>query len=149
MLIVKWISQDKVYIAKIKYIHIVKLSMSMLNHTSLSISFLNKAFFSNTDLINMLHSPLLSNESPLEVLFNQKLDYTFLKVFGYLCFPCLIPFNNNKLDPQSLLCTFLGYSLKHKGYKYFSKNGRMSYLMKTSFLMLHLFFLSLPSYSYL
>ena len=56
---------------------------------------------------------------------NSKPNYSQLKVFGCLCFPHLRPYNKHKLDFRSSLCTFLGYSSKHKGYKCLNQQGRM------------------------
>ncbi|RVW97157.1 Retrovirus-related Pol polyprotein from transposon TNT 1-94 [Vitis vinifera] len=68
---------------------------------------------------------LLKNKSPLEVLFHQKPSYSQLKVFGCMCYPNLRPFNHHKLQFRSIPCTFLGYSLNHKGYKCLSPNGNI------------------------
>ena len=44
-------------------------------------------------------------------------DYLFLKTFWCACCPNLRPHNSHKLQPCSLQCVFLGYSLLHCGYK--------------------------------
>lgn len=49
--------------------------------------------------------------TPYNILFNQEPNYTKLKTFGCLCFPWLKPYTNNKLEPRSEPCLFLGYSL--------------------------------------
>lgn len=76
-------------------------------------------------IINRLPSIILSNLSPFEILFSTKLGYYQLKVFGILCYPHLIPYNDHKIQPKSTLCTFLGYSPRHKGYKYLSKDDKL------------------------
>lgn len=40
----------------------------------------------------------------IEVLFNQKPDYFAFKVFRCLCYPCVKPYNNNKIKPYSTPC---------------------------------------------
>jgi hypothetical protein len=50
-------------------------------------------------------------------LFHYAPDYLFLKTFGCACWPNLRPYNSYKLQPRSLQCVFLGYSLLHRGYK--------------------------------
>jgi len=62
-------------------------------------------------------TPLLQNNSPFELLFKKPRDYNFLRTFGSACWPNLHPYNSNKLQPRSLQCVFMGYSLRHKGYK--------------------------------
>ena len=63
--------------------------------------------------------------SPLKILFNKDPVYTSLKTFGCLCFPDLRPYNKHKFSFKSSPCTFLGYSLCHKGYKCMSNTGRI------------------------
>ncbi|KAE8690865.1 hypothetical protein F3Y22_tig00110893pilonHSYRG00648 [Hibiscus syriacus] len=67
-------------------------------------------------LINRLPSRVLNGQSPFECMFNKKLDYGLLRVFGCRCFPHLRPFNVHKLDFRSQPCTFLGVSSQHKGF---------------------------------
>ena len=40
-----------------------------------------------------------------------------MRVFDCACWPNLRPYNSHKLQPRSIQCVFLGYSLLHKGYK--------------------------------
>ena len=68
-------------------------------------------------LINRLPTPVIQNQSPFEKLFHCAPDYLFLKTFGCACWPNLRPYNSHKLQPHSLQCVFLGYSLLHRGYK--------------------------------
>jgi hypothetical protein len=56
-------------------------------------------------------------QAPVEKLFHEPPDYTFLKVFGCACWPHTRPYNNRKLEFRSQKCVFLGYSAQHKGYK--------------------------------
>ena len=56
-------------------------------------------------------------KTPVELLFHEPPDYTFLKVFGCACWPHLRPYNSRKLEFRSKKCVFLGYSSMHKGYK--------------------------------
>ena len=62
-------------------------------------------------------TPVLSNLSPYEKLFNKPPNHSFLQVFGCACFPNLHPYNKNKLQPRSIRWVFLGYLNMHKGYK--------------------------------
>lgn len=75
------------------------------------------AFVTACYLINIMPNPSLRHKYPFEVLFHTPLDYKFLKVFGSACWPNLRQYNPNKLQPRSLRCVFMGYNLRHKGYK--------------------------------
>lgn len=62
-------------------------------------------------------APLLQNSSLYEILFHSQPNYSLLRVFGCACWPNLQPYNSHKLQPCSARCLFLGYSLRHKGYR--------------------------------
>lgn len=104
----------------------MELGLTLLSHASLPIKFWDHAaFLTAVYLINRLPTVSLDGDVPYSVLFKQKPDYHFLKVFGCSCFPFLHPYNKNKLDFRSQECLFLGYSTSHKGYKCLSSNGRL------------------------
>lgn len=81
---------------KCKHRHIVELSMSMLAHASMASHFWDEGIFTSY-IINKLPIASLDFKTPLEVLFNIKPDHHFLKVFGCLCYPCLLAYTSNKL----------------------------------------------------
>ena len=76
------------------------------------------AFLTTIFLINQLPYTVLSQNSPYGVLYNCLLDYTSLRSFGCLCFPYLRPYASHKMENRSIICCFLGYSAKHKGFLY-------------------------------
>lgn len=76
-------------------------------------------------LIDRLPTPVLYNISPLQKLFDKIPDYSFLKVFGCSCFPCLRPYQSYKFKFHSTKCVFLGYNEFFKGYKCLSSIGKI------------------------
>ena len=63
-------------------------------------------------------SSLLSGKSPHEILFHSKPNYSYLRVFGRLCFA----HNNSikhKFDQRGKPGIFIGYPYAQKGYKIF------------------------------
>ncbi|KZV26181.1 hypothetical protein F511_06348 [Dorcoceras hygrometricum] len=108
-----------------KHRHVVDTGLSLLAHASLPFEFWEDAFFSAVYLINRLPSPSLGAKSPFFCLYGRRPDYSHLRVFGCLCFPCLRPYNTHKLAFRSTPCTFLGYSEHHKGYKCLHSSGRV------------------------
>jgi hypothetical protein len=69
------------------------------------------------DTINRLPSLALQNMTHFEHLYSTPASYSSLRVFGYACFVLLQPHEHSKLEPRSRLCCFLGYGIKHKGYR--------------------------------
>lgn len=90
------------------------------------LKFWDEAFITATYLINHLPSKVIDGHTPLELLFNQKPDYTSLRSFGCACWPKLRPYNSKKLQFRSKQCVFLGYSSLQKGFKCLDvKEGRV------------------------
>jgi len=83
--------------AERKHRHIVEVGLSLLSHASMPLKFWDEAFQSAAYLINRVPSKTISNTTPLERLFHQKPDYSFLRVFGCACWPHLRPYNTHKL----------------------------------------------------
>jgi hypothetical protein len=100
-----------------KHRHIVEVGLSLLAHASMPLKFWDEAFITATYLINRLLSKVIDNQTPLERLLHQKLDYSMLRTFGCACWPNLRPYNTRKLQFRSKRCVFLGYNNIHKGFK--------------------------------
>ena len=106
--------------------HIVETGLALLSHASVPYKYWDSAFQMACYLINRLPTPILSNISPLEKLFQQQPNYSFLRVFGCECWPYLRPYNRHKMEFHSQRCIFLGYSSNHRGYKCLDlKSGRV------------------------
>lgn len=85
------------------------MGLSFLAQASLPIKFWDHAFTTAVYLINRLPTVVLDYKVLFTVLYNALPDYKFLKVFRCACYPCLRPYNANKLQFCSVECTFLGY----------------------------------------
>ncbi|KAM1824444.1 hypothetical protein ACFX13_024030 [Malus domestica] len=117
-------------IAERKHRHIVETSIVMLSKSHMPNRFWFDACSTALYLINRLPTKLLSYASPYEKLFQKQPKYDTLKVFGCRCFPWLVPYMQNKLQPKSKPCVFLGYSLNHQGYKCLDLSTRRIYVSR-------------------
>lgn len=88
----------------------------MLVRAGLPIDYWQYAFKCAVHLINKLPIRVLLHKSPFKLLFNQKLAFDQLIVFGCLCYPYIRPYNSNKIEPIYILCVFLRYPPSCKGY---------------------------------
>ncbi|GJS63973.1 retrovirus-related pol polyprotein from transposon TNT 1-94 [Tanacetum coccineum] len=97
--------------------HVVEIGLTLLAQACVPQRFWHYAFDIAVYLINRMPSRTSTNKSPFEHIFKRSPDYSFLPVFGCLCFPHLCPYNRHKMDFHSTSCVFLGYSPSHHGYR--------------------------------
>ena len=116
-------TQQQNSVAEHKHRTIVEHGLTLLHVACLPLKFWDESFRTVVYISNRPSTAVLHNKCPIEVLFKSILDYSFLKVFGCSYFPNLHPYDTSKLQYRSEECTFLGYSLNHKGYKCTSCNS--------------------------
>ncbi|GJY75602.1 retrovirus-related pol polyprotein from transposon TNT 1-94 [Tanacetum coccineum] len=97
--------------------HVVETGITLLAQACVPQRFWHYAFDTTIYLINRMPSRTSTHKSPFEHIFKRSPDYSFLRVFGCLCFPPLRPYNHHKMDFCSTPCVFLGYSPSHYGYR--------------------------------
>lgn len=112
-------------LAERKIRHVVETWLTLLANAHLPLHFWDEAFYTATCLINKLPTPIRSYKTPYELLFHKTPYYLSFKVFRCSCFPLLKPYNKHKMDFKSMECTFVGYSLSHKGYKCLTPSGKI------------------------
>jgi hypothetical protein len=88
--------------------HITEMGLALLAHSHMPHTYWEEAFATATYLINRLPTPILRHFSHFEMLYPTKPNYTFLRVFGCACWPCLRPYNCHKLDFSFKNMPFLG-----------------------------------------
>lgn len=97
--------------------HIVETGLALLARANLPMRFWHFAFETAVHLINRLPTPVLCHESPYSVVHKSPADYSFLRVFGSLCYLHLRPYNKHKVSYRSSPCVFLGYPVSFRGYR--------------------------------
>jgi hypothetical protein len=91
-------------LAERKQRHIMELTLATMSHASIPHEYWDDIVQSIVFLINRLPSSALAFLSPYECLFSRSPDYSFTRVLGCLCYPCLRPYAANKLKDRSLPC---------------------------------------------
>ena len=71
--------------AERKHRHIVETGLTLLAQASMPLKFWDEAFLTATFLINRMPSKVIDNQTPLECLLHQQLDYSTLRTFGCAC----------------------------------------------------------------
>ena len=66
--------------------------LALLANASMPLNYSVEAFRVTIYLTNILPTPLLHHQSPLEKLYSTVPDYSTLKVLGYKCYPNIRPF---------------------------------------------------------
>ena len=99
-----------------KHRHIVETGLSLLHQSKIPNTYWSYAFSTAVYLINRMPTPVLSLNSPYQLLFKSPPNYSKLKIFGCQCFPWLRPYRDHKLQTRSTVCVFLGYSLTQSVY---------------------------------
>jgi hypothetical protein len=118
-----------------KHRHIVAMRLYLLAQSRLPHNFWVEAFSIVVFRINRLPTPKLDHISPYEKLLQRTLDYTFLKSFGYACFPHMVPYNRHKLSFKSVPCVFIGYDDHYKGYRCLDPVSGRIYISRNVVLM--------------
>ncbi|GKA55943.1 retrovirus-related pol polyprotein from transposon TNT 1-94 [Tanacetum coccineum] len=65
------------------------------------------------------------NKTPYELLYDNKLDLSYLHVFGALCYPTNDSEDLGKLKPKADIRIFIGYALAKKAYQIYNKKTRL------------------------
>lgn len=101
--------------AKHKHHIIVEIGLFQLFHSQVSNLFWLEIFHTTVYILKRRPLIVLPNQmSPYFALCGKQLDYSSMRVFGYLCYPCLWPVTPNKFQSRSPPCVFLGYKPTYK-----------------------------------
>jgi len=90
--------------------------------------FWSDAVLTSTYLINRLLISLLKDKSPLDVLYNKKMEIRHFKIFG--CTSFVHTKRIDKLDKGAVKTIFLGYSTKQKEYKCYDPTTNKTYVSR-------------------
>ena len=66
--------------------HLFEMTRALLFQNNVPNFFWSDAILCATHLINRLPSVTLQNKSPMEILYQRKINFDYLRVFGCICF---------------------------------------------------------------
>ena len=92
--------------------HLLEMTRALLFQMNVPRQYWSDAILTATYLINRLPSVRLKNKSPLEILYQRKINIDHLRVFGCVCF--IYKKRRDKFDSTSTKGVFLGYSTDRK-----------------------------------
>lgn len=101
---------------------IIERDLALLLNKSLPISFWPYSVKTATYLVNMLLTKVILVLSLSEMLYKKDFPYDAIKVFGCQCFPFMIAYNSDKIQPRSVEYVFLGYATSQKVHVCFDKD---------------------------
>ncbi|MCH96367.1 retrovirus-related pol polyprotein from transposon TNT 1-94, partial [Trifolium medium] len=84
-------------------------------------------------------TPLLKDQSPYFLRFNQQPDLHDLKVFGSLCYASTTQNHRTKLDPRARKAVYLGYKQGVKGAVLFDLNTKNIFISRNVTFHEHIF----------
>ena len=64
------------------------------------------------------------------MLFNKSPNYSYLRVFGYLCYATTLPHNKHKFAPRFIQCIMFGYPQGIKGYRLLNLSTRQIFVSR-------------------
>lgn len=97
--------------------YIVETGLALLTQGFVPLKYWVYAVETSVFFINRLPSSAIGMDSPYCKLFLSEPDYSYLWVFGCLCFSYLRPYNKHKFAYRSSPCVFLGYPVSFRGYR--------------------------------
>lgn len=107
-----------------------ELGMTMLFHSGAPLFLWVEAFTTVVHLINRLSLSSLNFETPYFALHGTHSNYSSLRIFGSKCFPYTWDTRRHKFDPKTIICVFVGYSDRHKGYKCFHPSSKKLFISR-------------------
>ncbi|XP_074267345.1 uncharacterized protein LOC141590675 [Silene latifolia] len=100
-----------------KHRHLLETARALKIQANMPIKFWGDCLLTATYLINLMPSSVINNNTPFELLFDQKPSYDNLRVFGCVCYATMPPNFSDKFGNKARKCLFIGYPHNQNGYR--------------------------------
>lgn len=112
---------------------VIETTITLLTKARLSSELWYFACAHSIYLINKMPCRTLLIQSPYSLLYKKALVIQNLKNIWKCSIPWFRPYNANKLQPRSIICVFIGYSIGYKGVICFHVKTRKCIISKHVF----------------
>ncbi|CAN1181640.1 Retrovirus-related Pol polyprotein from transposon TNT 1-94 [Linum perenne] len=113
-----------------KHQDILNIARALRFQAGLPLKFWSDCILHAVYLLNRLPTPLLSNLSPYQQLYNKPPDYNTLRVFGCLCYASSLDRHRTKFDSRARQGIYLGVVAGIKGYKIFDLQSQSVFVSR-------------------
>ncbi|KAM0026082.1 putative RNA-directed DNA polymerase [Helianthus debilis subsp. tardiflorus] len=100
-----------------KHRHLLETARALRFGANIPKRFWGECILTAAYVINRLPSKAIKNKTPFEIIWNEKPDYDFLKVYGCLAYFKNTDTKGDKFEERGKPGVFLGYPPRTKGYK--------------------------------
>ncbi|KAK3002997.1 hypothetical protein RJ639_019416 [Escallonia herrerae] len=104
-------------VAKRKLGYLSSVCLSWLHDKNLPRELWAEAIQCACHVINRLPHWPGTQKSPFEILYSEKPNVNYFRVFGSICYVHVPKSNRTKLDPKARKCVFVGYDSYRKGWR--------------------------------
>ncbi|KAI3817353.1 hypothetical protein L1987_11143 [Smallanthus sonchifolius] len=122
-----------------KHRHLLETTRALRFEENLPKKFWGECVMTTAFIINRLPSKTIDNKTPFEIVFQQKPDYEYMKVFGCLAYFRNTDTKEDKFELRGRPGVFLGYPPGTKGYKIYDIKHKRIVLSRDVKFVEHIF----------